>query len=90
MIDTFKCENHKDIINYSKLVWSEGMMPARIVLCKIPSSSLGQDKHEYVTYRENLVLDGNVWKHRDFYWGHYFGDNEKKAVEDFNERADKL
>lgn len=55
---------------------------------------------EYVTHQENLILEGDTWKHGDFYWGHYFNaasdsdaDNKDalgKAIADYNERCAKL
>ena len=90
-ITTFKCEDEETIISASKLVWSEGVQPHRIVLRKLEATSLGAfSKVEYVTHQENLSLHGDTWKHRDFYWGHYHGSNKDAAMEDFNERCNKL
>jgi len=78
----FKFNNHPSILEYSKIIISEGLKPHRVVLRQL-------DDLEYVTHMENVALDGDTWKHGDFYWGHYFS-NKSQALADFSERARKL
>jgi hypothetical protein len=86
----FKCKNHESIVAASKVVWDEGVYPHRVVLRKETASSLGGDRVEYVTHMENLVFKGDGFEHSDFYWGHYFGSDEAKAIADYQERCKKL
>lgn len=89
----FKFENHHSILEASKIVIAEASQVHRVVLREV-------GRQEYVTHMENVYLDGDTWKHGDFYWGHYFNaasDSEedrnealKKALEDFKERTAKL
>lgn len=89
MIESFKWDNHPSIIAASKCVISDGSMVHRVVLRKTGDN-------QYVTHQENLRLDGDTWKHRDFYWGHYFDSpnhletNLDKARADYAERCAKL
>lgn len=78
----FIFENHPSIVVASKIVISPGSKVHRIVLRK--------DGEEYITHQENVILDGNIWKHGDFYWGHYFQGDMDKATADFIERSAKL
>lgn len=90
----FVFDNHPDILYASKIIIAEGSTCYRVVIRKIT-------EQEYVTHMENVVLDGNVWRHGDFAHGHYFhakvpGDANAQraardeALQDFNERCDKL
>lgn len=90
----FQFENYPDILYASKITIAEGSTCFRIVIRKI-------NEQEYVTHMENVVLDGNTWKHGDFAHGHYFhakvpGDANAQrvardaALKDFNERCAKL
>lgn len=84
-ICTFKYDNDPTILAASKLILEEGCMPHRVVL-------RGIENGKFVTHMENLVLMGDTWKHRDFYWGHYFEreDALNKAKADYAERCAKL
>lgn len=81
--NTLKVENHSTILASSRLVWSEGTAPHRVVLRKVGN--------EYVTHMENLFLgEDGTFRHGDFYWGHYFSQDEKGAKDDYLERCSKL
>jgi hypothetical protein len=80
-ISTFKIENDPSIKMSTKLVWSEGLQPHRIVMREVNG--------EYIVHWENLMLEGNTWKHRDFYQGYYTRDINK-AVAVFYEKEEML
>ena len=82
MSNVLRIENDKTIIAASKMVWSEGTAPHRVVLRK--------DGEEYITHMENLRLVDGIFKHDGFYWGHYFMLDEAGAKEDFKARVSKL
>ena len=73
-------ENDPSILQHSPIQMQEGLPPYRFVLRHVSGFQ------PYVTYRENMRLENGVWKHSDFYWGHYFYDKES-AEKDFHERA---
>jgi hypothetical protein len=77
----FRFEDHASIVTASKIIIASGCTLHRMVLRK--------DGEEFITHRENLMLDGNVIKHVDFYEGHYFKSYDK-AVENFIERCKSL
>ena len=89
----FKFEDDPSILYASKIVIAEACQCHRVVVRKISNK-------EYVTHMENVQLDGNTWKHRDFYWGHYFSTvsddpelqraERDKALADYNERCAQL
>lgn len=90
----FKFENHPSILYASKIIIGAASTCHRVVVRKL------SDK-EYVTHLENVVLDGDTWKHGDFYQGNYFTadvpsdansqrEARDRALEDFNERSSKL
>lgn len=81
-INVFKCNNDPSILMASKVVWDEGVQPHRVVLRK--------QGDEYITHMENLVFKDDGFIHRDFYWGHYFGQDQVKAHADYLERCKKL
>ncbi len=81
-ISTFKVKNDPSILMASKVVWDEGVQPHRVVLRK--------DGNTYVTHMENLAFLGDGFVHRDFYWGHYFEQDQEKAHADYLERCQKL
>lgn len=78
----FKFDDHSSIIEASPIVIKSGCSCYRVVL--------RQEGSKYVTHQENVILDGDTWKHGDFYWGHYFEDDRAAAVKDFNARCEKL
>jgi hypothetical protein len=80
--NVLQIENHKSILQASKLVWNEGCAPVRVVL--------RQEGEEYITHMENLRLEKGVFKHDGFYWGHYFMRLKDEAQKDFSERCAKL
>jgi len=89
----FKFQNHPSITRASRIIISEGSKPYRTVLRKL-------NEVEYTTHQENVILDGETWKHGDFYWGHYFNassDSEEDKHQvltevhaDYIERCDKM
>jgi hypothetical protein len=90
----FKFDNHPSILYASKIIIAAACTCHRVVVRKL------SDK-EYVTHLENVVLDGDTWKHGDFSQGHYFNamvptdpnsqrEARDRALEDFNERSAKL
>lgn len=89
----FKFDNHPSILYASKIVITAGCQCHRVVVRKL-------NEKEYVTHYENVYLDGDTWKHGDFYQGNYFTTfsddaNEQrvqrdKALADFNERCAKV
>ncbi len=76
-----KIENHPSILQHSPIQIQEGLQPYRFVLRHLPG-----EFQPFVTHRENMKLEGGTWKHRDFYWGHYFSE-QKEAEEDFQALA---
>lgn len=82
MSNILQIENEKTILSASKIVWSEGCAPVRVVL--------RNNGGDYITHMENLRLDGGTFKHDGFYYGHYFGKDADKAHADYLERAKKL
>lgn len=82
MSNILKVEDHKSIIQSSRIVWSEGCAPVRVVL--------RDHGGEFVTHLENLRLEDGVFKHDGFSHGHYFGRDATKATEDYHERRTKL
>lgn len=89
----FKFDNHPSILYASKIIIAEASQCHRVVVRKV-------SEKEYVTHMENVFLEGDTWKHGDFYWGHYFTtqsndanvqrEERDKALADFNERCSKL
>jgi hypothetical protein len=77
----FKFENDLSILYASHIIIAEGSTIYRVVV--------RQEGDKYITHMENLVFDGNTWKHRDFYWGHYYDDYDE-AIKDFNVRSESL
>lgn len=92
-ITTLKVRDEKDIQISSKIVWSEGCKPVRVVLRKIEPA-------KYVTHKECLAFDTEFggFVHDSYFEGHYFEDFpahddakvQRKAQEDWRERASKL
>lgn len=82
MSNILHIENDKTILASSRIVWSEGCAPMRVVL--------RNNGGEFVTHLEVLDLDGGVFKHADFLHGHYFGQDDKGAMEDYLERRARL
>ena len=85
----FKFENEPTIVVAGNIRIAAGSMNCRIVLRKVKAGN-SPSGFEYITHQENVKLDGDTWKHGDFYWGHYFMDDMEKAIADFNERCAKL
>jgi hypothetical protein len=91
MITVFKCKNDPSIIYESRVVWSEGLKPCRIVLRKL-------EPGEYVTHKETLGFEGDSFVHDSFFDGNYFRefpnrDDEKSfkdAIADWQLRVAKL
>jgi hypothetical protein len=90
----FKFDNHPSILYASKIIIAAACTCHRVVVRKL------SDK-EYVTHLENVVLDGDTWKHGDFYQGNHFTAKDPsdansqreardEALKDFNERCSKL
>lgn len=89
----FKFDNHPSILYASKIVIGAASTCHRVVVRKL------SDK-EYVTHLENVMLDGDTWRHGDFYQGNYFTtqsddanvqrEKRDEALSDFNERSAKL
>jgi hypothetical protein len=77
----FKFEDEPSIIAASKIVIDGGCMNRRVVLRKVGD--------EYITHYENVMLDGDTWKHNGFYEGHYFK-SQREAANDFEDRRQKL
>lgn len=65
-----KFENHPSILRTTALHIEEGLMPYRYVLREETGVQ------PWVVHRENMTLDGNIWKHIDFYWGAYFSSQQ--------------
>lgn len=82
MSNILKVENHKTILSASRIVWSEGLAPMRVVL--------RDNGGEFITHLEILYLEDGVFKHGDFLHGHYFGKDGEKAMADYHERRAKL
>lgn len=82
MSNVLQVENEKSILFHSRIVWDEGCAPLRIVLRK--------NGNEYITHMEALSLEDGVFKHAGFMYGNYFGQDEKKAMADYQERRAKL
>jgi hypothetical protein len=77
-----RIENDETIIAFSPIVIRSGERPNRIVLRYIKESY-----HPYVTHCESMRCEvGDIWKHEDFFWGHYFSTLEE-AQKDFEERT---
>jgi hypothetical protein len=64
----------------------ESTQPFRVVLHQ-------NEKSEWVTHLENMVRysngEHNEKVHRDFYWGHYFGQDYQAALKDYRARCEK-
>jgi hypothetical protein len=75
-----KIENDESIVMSTPIHIEEGLMPYRYVLRHVPD-----EVQSWVSHRENMKFEDGVWKHLDFYWGHYFFE-KKDAEEDFRTR----
>jgi len=91
MITTLKIKDEPDVVIGSKVVWSEGCKPYRVVLRKL-------EPGQYCTHKETLGIEGDTFVHDSYFSGNYFSEfptkndevSYKKALEDFRERASKI
>jgi hypothetical protein len=91
MITTLKIKDEPDVLIGSKVVWSEGCKPYRVVLRKL-------EPGQYVTHKETLGIEGDTFMHDSWFSGNYFSEfptkddakSYEKALDDYRTRVEKL
>ena len=88
-ITALKIETRDDVELWSRVVWSEGLCPARVVMWQVRSIKAGDARDEWATHIELLAWSGDGFVHEEYINGHYFCDR-RKARADFTERCNRL